>query len=99
MTSIDCPHCGSEDYDVTAQREDVPFAIGQAPREVELNVSVILPVYTCNSCKQEWTDQAGSVIREFAVREARISYRPPNYHKLSDHHQWEIDKLLGILDA
>lgn len=56
-----------------AKREDVPFAYFKDGKEFQASVSVIQPVHSCGACGNEWTAEAGELIRDFAVQEARES--------------------------
>lgn len=80
-TAVDhaCPFCGapSDQTTCTAKREGIQY--GQQGK----TISVILPVRSCNLCKQTWTDDAAEAIRDFAVNEQLEAERTPEQRAIA----------------
>lgn len=66
-----CPYCEHAEAECYAFREDVHFAYLKHGTQHDSTVSVLQPIFTCCSCKQQWTNYIGEVLRTHAVAEAR----------------------------
>jgi putative zinc finger/helix-turn-helix YgiT family protein len=60
---IECPICGAHDVRTTIETDT--FSYGDGPEAVELTVRV--PVRTCNSCGFQFTDDIAEEVRHKAV--------------------------------
>ena len=64
MQEYYCPFCGYDEFIVKAECDNLRYRSG----EDIFILPCVVPVNTCDDCKQSWTDHAAEVVRDKIIQ-------------------------------